>query len=208
VGRFVNDVIARTLAGVVGKGRPLFLKIAYNGPKAMEQLANYDRSLVVGILGGSAGTTYDAFHQLWEAKKYGARVALYGRMINNAENQLVFIQHLRWVADGDINDPAEAVKSYHASLEKIGVKPYRSLQDDLIATKRGMAYETAVSRRVDGGRPPEGAGSAKPQAAPAATTAKAAASGNGDSPDFSKMTPAEKIAWNRARWDRVLGAKG
>ena len=40
----------------------------------MEALAAYDRSLVVGILGGSAGTSFDAFHMLWEAKKYGARV--------------------------------------------------------------------------------------------------------------------------------------
>src|SRR5207247_905695 len=120
--RFINDSIARALAGVTSKGRPLFLKIAYHGPAAMEQLAVYDRSIVVGILGGAAGTTFDAFHQLWEAKKYGARVALYGRMINNAENQQVFIQHLRWVADGDINDPAEAVKSYHGSLEKVGLR--------------------------------------------------------------------------------------
>ncbi len=47
----------------------------------MEALARYDSSLIVGILGGSAGTTFDAFHMLWEAKKYGARVALYGRKI-------------------------------------------------------------------------------------------------------------------------------
>ena len=47
-------------------------KIVYHGPAAMEALARYDRSLVVGILGGSAGTTFDAFQMLWEAKKYGA----------------------------------------------------------------------------------------------------------------------------------------
>src|SRR5690606_36725412 len=102
LGRFINDMITRTLAGVVGKGRPIFLKIPYHGPAAMEQLASYDRSLVPGILGGAAGTTYDAFHQLWEAKKYGARAALYGRMINNAEHQPSFIQHLRWIADGEL----------------------------------------------------------------------------------------------------------
>ena len=62
VARFINDHIARTLAGVTSRGRPLFLKIVYHGPAAMEALARYDRSLVVGILGGSAGTTYDAFH--------------------------------------------------------------------------------------------------------------------------------------------------
>lgn len=131
LGRFMNDNIARTLAGVVESGRPIFLKIAYHGPAAMEQLVEYDRSVVVGILGGASGTTLDAFHQLWEAKKYGARVALYGRMINNSEHQLTFIQHLRWIADGEIQDPAEAVKSYHGALQKLDISPYRPLDDDL-----------------------------------------------------------------------------
>jgi hypothetical protein len=40
--------------------RPVFLKIAYHGPTAMEELASYDPHLVPGILGGSSGTTYDA----------------------------------------------------------------------------------------------------------------------------------------------------
>ena len=70
--RFMGDHIVRALAGVTSRGRPLFLKVVYHGPAAMEALARYDRSLVVGILGGSAGTTFDAFQMLWEAKKYGA----------------------------------------------------------------------------------------------------------------------------------------
>lgn len=131
VSRFINDNIVRALAGVAGKSRPLFLKIPYYGPEALDQLVSYDSSLVVGILGGSSGTTLDAFYQLWEAKKYGAKVALYGRMINNSEHQLTFIQHLRWIADGEVTDPSEAVKSYHAALEKLGIKPYRKLEDDL-----------------------------------------------------------------------------
>src|SRR5262249_20204981 len=81
---FINDAIVRALAGVASKARPLFLKIVYHGPKALEELVNYDPHLIVGILGGSAGTTYDAFKLLSEAKKYGARVALFGRKINNA----------------------------------------------------------------------------------------------------------------------------
>ena len=52
VGRFVNDAICRTLAGVVSSSRPLFLKIPYFGPAAMEQLVAYDRAVIVGILGG------------------------------------------------------------------------------------------------------------------------------------------------------------
>src|SRR5215472_16953988 len=58
---FVNDVIVRALGGVTTAGRPLFLKMVYHGPQAMEELVHYDPHLVVGILGGSAGTTYDAF---------------------------------------------------------------------------------------------------------------------------------------------------
>ena len=139
MGRFINDHIVRALAGVTGRGRPLFLKIVYHGPAAMEALARYDRSLVVGILGGSAGTTFDAFQMLWEAKKYGARVALYGRKINNAEHQLSFIQHLRAVADDQIG-PDEAVRAYHGALQRLGIRPHRSLADDLQRTDTASSY--------------------------------------------------------------------
>jgi len=129
VPRYVNDSIARMLAGVGSRTRPLFLKTPYFGPAAMEQLLSYDSSLIVGILGGSAGTTFDAFNMLWEAKKYGARAALFGRKINNAEHQLSFIIHLRALADGHAK-PAEAVRAYHGELEKLGIKPHRPLADD------------------------------------------------------------------------------
>lgn len=188
LGRFINDSIARTLAGVVGKGRPVFLKVAYHGPAAMEQLVGYDSSLIVGILGGSSGTTYDSFHQLWEAKKYGARVALYGRMINNSEHQPSFIQHLRWLADGDLDDPAEAVRSYHAGLGQLDIASYRSLEDDLSATSRGSAY---------GGDSRSTSDLPKARGVNPATVEV--------TPDFASMSAKEKIAWNRSRLDRTLG---
>ncbi len=184
VGRFINDHIARTLAGVTSRGRPLFLKIVYHGPAAMEALARYDRSLVVGILGGSAGTTFDAFHMLWEAKKYGARVALYGRKINNAEHQLTFIKYLRLVADDEIA-PDEAVKAYHGDLAKLKIPPQRALEEDLQRTETASAYSGSSSKR-------------------AVPTSAAASSSHGD-PDFSKMTPAEKALWNVQRWKRIIG---
>jgi hypothetical protein len=134
VPRFINDSIARLLAGIGSSSRPLFLKMPYFGPAAMEQLVSYDPSLVVGILGGSAGTTFDAFHMLWEAKRYGARAALFGRKINNAEHQLAFVRHLRALADGQ-TEPADAVRSYHAEIEKLGIKPLRPLSDDLQPSK-------------------------------------------------------------------------
>jgi len=187
LGRYINDMIARTLAGAANKERPLFLKMVYHGPAAMEQLVSYDSRLVVGILGGSSGTTLDAFHQLWEAKKYGARVALYGRMINNSEHQLTFIEHLRALADGHLQ-PIEAVRSYHAALARLGIRPYRKLDDDLQSTLRATAYSGA-----------------KPPSPAAANAAAAVQTAQPLDPDFSKMSQAEKVAWNLQRWKRILG---
>ena len=98
----------------------------------------YDSSLVVGILGGSAGTTFDAFQMLWEAKKHGARAALFGRKINNAEHQLSFVKHLRALADGEL-EPPDAVRSYHSELAKLKITPHRSLADDLRPTPAQVA---------------------------------------------------------------------
>jgi hypothetical protein len=136
---FINDMIARMLAGVAPAGRPLFLKMVYHGPKAMEELVRYDRDLVVGILGGSAGTTRDAFQLLFDAQKYGAKVALFGRKINNAESQLAFVHFLRLIVEGQL-DPVEAVRAYHAVLGKLGIRPHRKLEDDLQATDQAMSY--------------------------------------------------------------------
>jgi hypothetical protein len=105
----------------------------YFGPGALEELVSYDSSLVVGILGGSAGTTFDAFNMLWEAKKYGARAALFGRKINNAEHQLSFVKQLRALADGQV-EPADAVRSYHDDLASLKIVPHRPLAEDLEPT--------------------------------------------------------------------------
>ena len=136
---FINDHIIRSLAGVTAKGRPLFLKIAWRGPKAMEELVAYDPQLIVGILGGSAGTTYDAFKLIADAQKHGARVALFGRKINNAENPLAFIEFLRRIVEGAIT-PEEAVKAYHGVLESLGVTPHRSLAEDMKVTPAATSY--------------------------------------------------------------------
>lgn len=138
VGGFINDNIVRALAGVPESGRPLFLKMAYQGPRFTEELAQYDPTLVVGVLGGAAGTTYDAFKLVTEAQKYGARVALFGRKINNAEDQLTFIRMLRLVVDGQVS-PEEAVAAYHAALENMRIRPHRSLQEDMELTDAALA---------------------------------------------------------------------
>ena len=137
--RFLADSVVRVLAGVPRSGRPLFLKIPYLGPALTEQLAAYDRSLVVGILGGAAGTTHDAFGLLAEARAHGARVALFGRKINAAEHPLEFVRHLRLIADGEVG-AAEAVRAYHGALGRLGVAPTRSLEADLVRTPVASAY--------------------------------------------------------------------
>ncbi len=184
---FINDMIARMLAGVAPAGRPRFLKIVYHGPKALEELVNYDPHLVVGVLGGGAGTTLDAFQLLHDAKQHGARVALFGRKINNAENQLAFVQFLRLIADGAIG-PVDAVRAYHAVLEKLGIKPHRGLKEDLQLQATATSY---------GGKPATTSSSRKvaPEFARNPENGQAAAA----APNFAKMTPAERLAYHRNR---------
>lgn len=139
IGAFVNDHICRMLAGVPISGRPEFLKIPFFSPADLEELVAYDTSMIVGVLGGSSGTSYDAFLLLSEAKSYGARVALFGRKIKDAEHPLSFVALLRRVADGEIS-PSEAVRAYHGDLERGCIPPRRSLADDMQLTTNELSY--------------------------------------------------------------------
>jgi hypothetical protein len=185
---FINDVIARTLAGVTSRGRPTFLKIPYPGPKALEELVAYDPHLVVGILGGSSGTTRDAFQLIHDAQSHGARLALFGRKINNAENQLAFIEFLRHVVDGVVG-PGEAVHAYHAVLQRLGLQPHRPLEVDLQLTSGVQSY---------GGAPRK----------PAANNGSAAYrpdGANGQTVNLARMTSDERLAYHRERINRQFG---
>lgn len=185
---FINDVIARTLAGVTSRGRPIFLKIPYPGPKALEELVAYDPHLVVGILGGSSGTTRDAFQLIHDAQKHGARLALFGRKINNAESQLAFIEFLRHIVDGTIG-PEEAVRAYHAVLSRLGLPPHRPLETDLQLTSGTQSY---------GGTPQKPAGQngqAKPATAAVVT----------ERPNLAKMSSEDRLAYHRERIRRQFG---
>lgn len=134
LGSFVNDNLARSLSGVLKAKRPEFLKYPFNGPKALEELVTYDPQLVVGVLGGGAGTNRDTFELLYQAEKYGARVALFGRKINLAESQLDIVRFMRLVADGKMM-PLEAVRAYHAALKEKGIAAVRSIEDDSMITE-------------------------------------------------------------------------
>lgn len=214
--KFVNDSIARTLAGVARAGRPLFLKVVYHGPQAMEELVAYDPHLIVGILGGSAGTTYDAFKLIAEAQKYGARVALFGRKINNAENQLAFVEFLRLIVERVIS-PEEAVRAYHAVLEKLRIRPHRALADDLELQTGVMSYGGRSSARVPAAIPGGAAEKAHVCGCGGPTTACACSAqppdGTAHAPpppepsldDFRRMSRAEKLAYQQAKRDRIYG---
>jgi hypothetical protein len=218
--QFINDSIARALAGVAAAGRPIFLKIVYHGPRAMEELVAYDPHLIVGILGGSAGTTYDAFKLVAEAQKYGARAALFGRKINGAECQLAFIEFLRRIVESQIS-PEEAVRAYHGVLAKLGIESHRSLGDDMQLQSGAMSYGGRSSAAVPGGVPRGakkspantttsethdcgcgGPDPAKCHCHDAPPTTQAPAQGK---PDFARMTIAEKLAYNQAERDRIFG---
>ena len=243
--KYINDMITRMLAGVGPTGRPLFLKMVYHGPKAMEELVRFDPQLVVGILGGSAGTTRDAFQLLHDAQKYGARVALFGRKINQAENQLAFVHFLRLIVEGRV-EPVEAVKAYHSVLGRLSLRPHRTLEDDLELTDQSMSY-AGTSTAIATGRTSKTEAPADSNGAPRTPTGKlpdsancpcqshaaghsgaseicacptgrplvtesysvsrynhATSIGNGRThangrPDFTRMTPAERLAYHRER---------
>lgn len=201
LGEFINDNIIRTLAGVPEAGRPAFLKIVYHGPRAMEELAQYDPNVVVGILGGSAGTTYDAFKLIHDAQKYGARVALFGRKINNAEHQLAFIEMLRLITDGRIT-PEEAVRAYHGVLQGKGIKPHRPLEKDSELTDQAMSYDSSSAQRstVTVANNPLGAKpvSDRKTETPATSAGEWPRLADG-APDFGRMTSAQRLAYDSAR---------
>jgi hypothetical protein len=212
LGEFINDNILRTLAGVPAAGRPLFLKIVYHGPRAMEELVQYDPNMVVGILGGSAGSTYDAFRLIHDAQKYGARVALYGRKINNAEHQLAFIEMLRLITEGRIT-PEEAVRAYHGILQVKGIKPHRPLEKDLELTDQAMSYSGGGSRStvtvrnnpLAAEKPP--VPEKKDQSLPTSAAADAGEWPKMESgaPDFARMNSAQRQAYDEWRLKRIFG---
>jgi hypothetical protein len=157
----------------------------------MEEICQYDPNLIVGVLGGSAGTTYDAFRLLYDAKKHGARVALYGRKINNAEHQLAFIEFLRLITEDTIG-PEEAVHAYHGVLQGKGITPKLSLEQDLELTEQSMRYGDT------GGKPSvvirnNPLAKRKPEPSAAWPTKP------GGTPDFASMTPAQRLTYHTAR---------
>jgi hypothetical protein len=215
LGEFINDNIVRSLAGVTEAGRPLFLKIVYHGPRFMEELAQYDPNLIVGVLGGSAGTTYDAFRLIHDAQKHGARVALFGRKINHAEHQLAFVEMLRLITEGRVS-PEEAVRAYHSVLQACQIKPKLPLEKDLQLTDqrmsdgRGRSTAPVTVPPRPAAEKPSVAGAAcgcprAPSGAPAPPPAAPWPTKADGSPDFARMTSTQRLAYDQARLTKRFG---
>ena len=132
---YVNDCIVRCLAGLTQMDRPQFLKIPFNGPRAMEEICRYDPGhLIVGVLGGSAGTTRDTLELVRQSEKFGARVALFGRKILFSEDPEQIVRMMRSVVQGELST-LEAVKTFHAHIADNGIAAKRSLEDDQRVTE-------------------------------------------------------------------------
>ena len=138
---YVNDCIVRSLAGLTKDDSPLFLKIPFNGPKAMEEICQYNPGhLIVGVLGGGIGTTRDTFELIRQSEKYGARVALFGRKILFAEVPKLIVTMMRAVVQGEMSTE-EAVKMYHSQLTKIKISPKLTLEKDLKVTDPVLKHD-------------------------------------------------------------------
>src|SRR5206468_2566968 len=57
----------------------------------------------------------------------------------DAEMVPSFINLLRYVADGEVT-AEEAVRAYHGVLQSLGIKPHRSLADDMVLHTNVMSY--------------------------------------------------------------------
>ena len=127
-------------------------------------------------------------------------MALYGRKINNAEHQLAFIEMLRLITQQAIS-PEEAVRAYHGVLQAKGIKPSRPLEKDLELTDQSMNYDGAAARRsvsIQGNPLAHVAASGTTNVAVWATHA------NG-SPDFEKMSPQQRRAYDQDRLKQRFG---
>ncbi|GBQ70855.1 hypothetical protein AA103196_2613 [Ameyamaea chiangmaiensis NBRC 103196] len=141
-GSFLNDMITRLLAGLCQIEQPAFLKIAFNGGGAISELAQFDPATIIGIMGGGSGTSRDCFELLHQAQKHGARAALFGRKIVDAEEPVSFIGVMRKLLDG-VYGPVEAVHDYHDALERANLSPIRNREADLTVTEELLRPEAA-----------------------------------------------------------------
>ncbi|MCA0998378.1 hypothetical protein [Alloyangia pacifica] len=131
---FRNDVLTRSLSGIARKERPLFIEVGYHGPRAMEELADWDPARVIfGLTGCGEGTTRDCLERLAQAERHGARVASFSRADFQCEDPVLMMRAMRRVVREGVSS-LEAAQAYHGDLEKAGLTPLRPLKEDIELT--------------------------------------------------------------------------
>ncbi|MBF0876881.1 hypothetical protein HKD21_08470 [Gluconobacter cerevisiae] len=141
-GFYLNDMIVRCLAGLRREERPVFLKVPFNGADALSELCAFDPSVIVGIMGGSSGTTRDCLELIHQAQCCGARAALFGRKIVDADDPLLLIEAMRSVTDGALS-AKEATHLYHEKLGAQGIPPLREADLDSVVTETVLLERAA-----------------------------------------------------------------
>ncbi|WP_408872827.1 hypothetical protein [Gluconobacter roseus] len=141
-GFFLNDMIVRCLAGLRREERPVFLKVPFNGAEALTELCEFDPSVIVGIMGGGSGTTRDCLELLHQAQCCGARAALFGRKIVDADDPVLLIEAMRSVTDGALS-PMEATHLYHEKMGKRGLVAGRDVEIDSVVTEAVLLERAA-----------------------------------------------------------------
>jgi hypothetical protein len=207
----VDDILAdrllHSLLEVPPVARPMLVQAPYYGPRLMESLAESLPGMPVGIVGGPAGTTFDAFRLLAESKRYGARAAIFGRRISAAEHQPAFVRFLDYLAKDDVR-PEEAVHAYHGVLQGLGIRPFRELKEDLMPTAdlfHGDESSTASVVVPDRPFDPPGVEFRSAAAGKAETPQWNRNRDGGSEPDFDAMTIEEKLEYNQRQRDRIFG---
>ncbi|MEJ5142318.1 hypothetical protein [Gluconobacter albidus] len=141
-GFYLNDMIVRCLAGLRREERPVFLKVPFDGADALSELCAFDPSVIVGIMGGSSGTTRDCLELIHQAQCCGARAALFGRKIVDADDPLLLIEAMRSVTDGALS-AKEATHLYHEKLGAQGVPLLREADLDSVVTEAVLLERAA-----------------------------------------------------------------
>ena len=82
------------------------------------------------------------------------------------------------------------MRAYHGVLQAKGIRPHRSLEEDLKITDQAMSYDGSAARRA----------TAEIRNNPLAKTTSSAWPKRADgTPDFEMMNSAQRLAYDRAR---------
>jgi hypothetical protein len=190
----------RTLLAIPDHYRVLFLQGGALGQNAAVPL----NLLPPGGVADYIDTGHWAQKSIAEAQKYGARVALFGRKINQAEHQLAFIEMLRFITEGRIA-PGEAVRAYHAVLDTKKIKARLPLEKDLELTEQAMSYDGSASRRSVSVPTVQPASSLPTQNGQPPPTQNGWPMFPNGSPDFERMSTAERRTYDTSRLKRRFG---